>query len=581
MNGNPSRVNIKQLCGDQNSLEQGSTHKPMIVEVSYDLRAIPGGCCPSLDEFPGNHRRDNFMSLETIRRLNPFSCAKLTTFAVICNAYDDEPTLELFRGFFSLYPGGQWLTFAKRLEKHIFNLLPKVITRIERWKGICYYNLSFVLPSLLLLIVLHIFAGDMDVPELQNATACHLKISNITPSAWRGHLYNQVDDELLDLHDLVKQIKRECKVLKEKEKARDKECEELNAKCEAVMADFNNNPVVKVLRQKIMSLLGEVKEHKASLDRMMRESRKWAGYQENLMTLELKVSFLEAKKSKLEVIKTSLRQEIETIKCDRVEVVLKVVPYVAMNLVQSDEMGRLIIKLVSSVVFYGRCATFKEVTDMKEPFGDQNSLEQSSTHKPMIVEVSCDLRAIPGDRELLTVVKQIKRECKVLKEKEKARDKECEELKAKCEAVMADFNNNPIVKVLRQKIMSLLEAKKSKLEVIKTSLRQDIETVKCDRVEVVLKVVPYVAMNLVQSDEMGRLITKLVSSVVFYGRCATFKEVTDMKEPFDLAKFFCPTRCLLPWPLEGHYVHANLVPRVACTVGIKSIHEVTIVDPQD
>ncbi|GKA59427.1 hypothetical protein Tco_0758740 [Tanacetum coccineum] len=72
-----------------------------------------------------------------LSRLNPFGdgYTKLTTFVVMCKAYGCEPTVELFRGFFNLFPGVQWLTFAKRPEKHIPNLLPKVITRIEGWKG--------------------------------------------------------------------------------------------------------------------------------------------------------------------------------------------------------------------------------------------------------------------------------------------------------------------------------------------------------------------------------------------------------------------------------------------------------------
>ncbi|GKG35878.1 hypothetical protein Tco_0441032, partial [Tanacetum coccineum] len=51
-----------------------------------------------------------------LSRLNPFGCAKLTTFDVMCKAYGGEPTVELFKGFFKLYPGGQWLTSAKRPE---------------------------------------------------------------------------------------------------------------------------------------------------------------------------------------------------------------------------------------------------------------------------------------------------------------------------------------------------------------------------------------------------------------------------------------------------------------------------------
>nr|GFB15841.1 hypothetical protein [Tanacetum cinerariifolium] len=54
-----------------------------------------------------------------------------------------------------------------------------------------------------------------------------------------------------------------------------------------------------------------------------------------------------------------------------------------------------------------------------------------------------------------------------------------------------------------------------------------------DRAEVVLKVEPYVAMDLVHSDEMVVVVGKLVSSIIFYGRCVAFEEVADMKEPFD------------------------------------------------
>ncbi|GJV65538.1 hypothetical protein Tco_1476366 [Tanacetum coccineum] len=43
--------------------------------------------------------------------------------------------------------------------------------------------------------------GLLDVLELKDATACHIKISAITPLAWKNHLDNNIDLELLDLHD--------------------------------------------------------------------------------------------------------------------------------------------------------------------------------------------------------------------------------------------------------------------------------------------------------------------------------------------------------------------------------------------
>ncbi|GJV78509.1 hypothetical protein Tco_1514379, partial [Tanacetum coccineum] len=160
--------------------------------------------------------------------------------------------------------------------------------------------------------------GFPEASELKTSADCRLLISNITlPSLW-GHLDNQ------------SKIKGECEVIKEGEKAREKEYEKLKAKCEATMKDFDKNPAVVILRQKIVSLLAGVKKHKGSLDMMLLESQKWAGYKENLATLESKVSALEIEKCRLEEVEAQLRQEIENVKRDRAEVVSKVVLYIAM-----------------------------------------------------------------------------------------------------------------------------------------------------------------------------------------------------------------------------------------------------------
>ncbi|GJU20161.1 hypothetical protein Tco_1153503 [Tanacetum coccineum] len=278
------------------------------------------------------------------------------------------------RGFFNLFPGGQWLTFAKRPEKHILNLLPKLISEDNRY----YINVrTFPEPILFLAGFITswehgqhqptIFVGrkdDEDLSFLPRESSLGfgigsplVSINNEPPRveaepmaganseqmveniADSGGVDNAVNDRAQELLKLVEQMKGGCDVLKERKKARDKECEDLKAKWEAAMADFDNIPAVNILRQKIKSLSDEVKEHKASLERMLLESKKWAGYQVSLSTL-----------------------------VSRTEVVSKVVPYVAMELVQSDEMDMLVVKLVSSVIFYGRCHALEEVASMKEPF---------------------------------------------------------------------------------------------------------------------------------------------------------------------------------------------------------------------
>ncbi|GJX37774.1 hypothetical protein Tco_0251077 [Tanacetum coccineum] len=217
-----------------------------------------------------------------------------------------------------------------------------------------------------------------DVLELKDANACHLKISAITHLAWKNHLDNHIDLELLDLHDrcyarqavvdnamnrrsrellqVIEKLRGECDVMRSRERAREEECEGLRVKYEAAMTDFKKNPTVVALREKTSALSTEAKEHQLSLDRMMLKSQKWAGYQQSLSTLESKVTALETEKARLEAVEVSLRKEVEKLKQDRREVVSKVVLYAAMELVHSDEMGSLVGKLVSSAIVYGRLA---------------------------------------------------------------------------------------------------------------------------------------------------------------------------------------------------------------------------------
>ncbi|GKD60776.1 hypothetical protein Tco_1298285 [Tanacetum coccineum] len=141
----------------------------------------------------------------------------------------------------------------------------------------------------------------------------------------------------------------------------------------------------------IASLSGEVKEHKTSLGRMLLESQKWAGYQVNLSTLESNVASLNAKKAKLEAVKASLCQDVEDLKRNRVEVVSKVLPYVDIELVYSDELGRLVGKLASASVFYGRCAAFEEVAKMKDPFDLSKVKGYRSSYKKEHTKAENDL----------------------------------------------------------------------------------------------------------------------------------------------------------------------------------------------
>ncbi|GKC23561.1 hypothetical protein Tco_1025711 [Tanacetum coccineum] len=54
---------------------------------------------------------------------NPFGLSKLTTFAVMCKAYNSKPSLDLLRAFLNLGPTGNWLTLSNRVPSKYLELL--------------------------------------------------------------------------------------------------------------------------------------------------------------------------------------------------------------------------------------------------------------------------------------------------------------------------------------------------------------------------------------------------------------------------------------------------------------------------
>ncbi|GKC88361.1 hypothetical protein Tco_1149010 [Tanacetum coccineum] len=208
--------------------------------------------------------------------------------------------------------------------------------------------------------------GLPDVHKLKDATACHLKISAITPLAWKNHLDNHMDlERSRELLQVIEKLRGECDVMRSRKKAREEECEGLRVKCEDAMTEFEKNPTVVALQEKIFVLSTEVKEHKLNLDRMMLESQKWAGYQQNLSTLESKVTSLRPKRQGWRPLKYPSEK--------------------------SDAIGSLVGKLVSSAIVYERCRAFKQVVDMKEPFNLSKVKGYRSSYKKEHTQASSDL----------------------------------------------------------------------------------------------------------------------------------------------------------------------------------------------
>ncbi|GJV60258.1 hypothetical protein Tco_1466358 [Tanacetum coccineum] len=285
--------------------------KALVEKENMSLDLTKSDLCPSFVEdltekgmglrvansYTGNHLKDDFTPLETIRRFLEMSFR---------NFMYNETDKDL--SFLPKEPSPNFGTGSPSIS---INTKPPIgdakpmgasSSRVTRAKTTSLKDAS------LMLTIFDDDEGPPNVLELQNANACHLKISTITPPTWKNHIDNHLDELL----KVIKQISGECDVIKESERANDEECEALKAKCEAAMTNFDNNLVVVPLREKISTLSSEAKEHKAKLDWMMLEK---------------------AKKARLEAVEASLRQEVDDVKRDRMELVSKVVPYIAMELV--------------------------------------------------------------------------------------------------------------------------------------------------------------------------------------------------------------------------------------------------------
>ncbi|GJW30838.1 hypothetical protein Tco_0047713 [Tanacetum coccineum] len=196
--------------------------------------------------------------------------------------------------------------------------------------------------------------GLPDCFELKDANAYHLKTSAITPLAWK------VNRRAREFLQVIKKIRGKANVIKARERSHKEECKELRVKCEAAMAEFDQNHAVLFLREKISSLTADVKEHK------------------------------EAEKARLEAVEASLCREVEELKQDKRDVVSKVEPYAALELVHSDELVRLVGTLASSAITYGCCRAYEQVAAMKKPFDLSKSKGCRSSYKKEHTQASND-----------------------------------------------------------------------------------------------------------------------------------------------------------------------------------------------
>nr|GEU60858.1 hypothetical protein [Tanacetum cinerariifolium] len=378
-----------------------------------------------VDSHTGKHSEDDFMPLETIRRpysvirekipfeleretfeperrLNPFAYAKLTTFVVMCKAYSCEPSLDLFRWFFNLCRAGKWLTFAKSVRVFpdpilfLAGLKPSWEHGQQRptimvgGKEMAFRNfiyteddddLAFLPKEPSSGFGIGSPSASVNTKPPKDVKEPEVQPAEITADSGES---SKAGVFVVQPGSVAARIKnRKCKIMggssrplvNRKLASRSSSSRDVRAKTsaskddtpflsisdddEATMAEFDQNHVVLALREKISSLTVDVKEHKD--------------------------------KARLEAIEASLRREVEELKKDKRDVVSKVVPYGAIELVHSDELGRLVGKLVSSAITYGLCKAYEQVAAMKEPFDLLKAKGYRSSYQKDHTQASNDL----------------------------------------------------------------------------------------------------------------------------------------------------------------------------------------------
>nr|GEV94890.1 hypothetical protein [Tanacetum cinerariifolium] len=271
--------------------------------------------------------------------LNPFGCAKLTTFINVCKAYGYEPSVDLFREMafrnfiyteddddLDFLPKEPSLGFGTGSSSASVNTeLPKDVkepevqpTEITADSGESLKAGVFIVnPGS---VAARIKERKCKTREGSSRPHIKRKLAFGSSSSRVVHAKTSAskDDALilsisdndegkflvhLVLYEVIEKMRGEGDVIKAMERSCEEECEELRVKCEAAMAEFDQNLVVLALREKISSLIVDVKEHK------------------------------EVEKPRLEAVDASLRREVEKLKQDRRDVVSKFVPYAAIELV--------------------------------------------------------------------------------------------------------------------------------------------------------------------------------------------------------------------------------------------------------
>ncbi|GKB55697.1 hypothetical protein Tco_0911883 [Tanacetum coccineum] len=452
-----------------------------------------------------------------ISRLNPFGCSKLTTFIVMCKAYDCEPSVELFHGFFNLCKAGSWLTFQKRSEKHISSLLDKVITRIEGWHQRFFFIQDTFVPSkfpqLLLkenMIGVKSFkdklpSGIEQNPQFQRlgrypVSACAFDDPILFLMSFRNFIYTEDDEDLTFLpkdsslgfntgSPYVSISIEPLRTDKEPviEPATEPTTEPVNERMNTI-ADSRGSPKGDTFVIHAGSVAARIRERKCktregSLRPLVK--RKLASSSSTSCTVHGKVSVM---KDDTHVLSISDDEGLDD--CLKLK---------------DDTDCHLKIFAITPPSWKGFLDNQLDV--------DLLDLHDHCYARQAIVDNAVNRRS----RELLKVIEKMRGEADIMRASELAPEEEYEGLRARLMLESQKWSGYQMsLSDLESKVASL-ESEKANLEATKALLSQEIE-------------------ELLHIDKLGRLVGKLVSLAITFGRCKAYKQVIKIKEPFDLSK---------------------------------------------
>ncbi|GKB12130.1 hypothetical protein Tco_0846053 [Tanacetum coccineum] len=344
-----------------------------------------------------------------ISRFNPFGLAKLTTFAVKCKAYGGKPSVDLLRAFLNLGHAGNWLTLSNWSGPSVPKEVTKPITHIEGWKVSFFYIENKIVHSEYPELLLEDNKLDKKsfndvIPQhaqedpLYNQIATYLANVQTFPDLilyLAGILANNVCFVYLVFTEMdfrsfmIEGIGGEFYFEPERGVGDDEGSSpstrllgrgkkygffenETHQKAQKVPPqarkasgdpsdplDVDSDPDIHELKDSAdchwvvahVTLPLWKQHHKEDLE--------W-----NTLILDMRVKFetlhgqvnrlhgLEADRERLKKSETQLLQEVDGLKQDRVAIMAKVIPYMAMKLVCSDEMGLLVARLAKSALFH-------------------------------------------------------------------------------------------------------------------------------------------------------------------------------------------------------------------------------------